>query len=467
MFLGGWAGGHFYTLGHRVGAARCVILRDDCGLWLFYFLIRCTRGSCFFHLSALYRGGCGTGYLEGAGNETTQGLILRSTLGTRWVLLPTNLRNTFGLYKPTRFQRDRCCNSDTWVGRVGVVGRSRTTSMGRISEVVTTTMVTFLLVVYIFTADTFTNVTARCGIIVSSGNERCAIAAGRARPARVLGRTGVTLNSGSELSVTNFATNGNNAVIVSELGAMGVRCSNTVGTCSICTSAINRTFTRLGVGISNYGLGCSIGSTIRGNVMVAIRTPLAIAILTSNGACRLGATNKAITSMVSLTNVALNSTSCYRPSISATIRDKVRVAIYEAIIGARAIDRAVGCSARAGGSSDVAINRTGIRATNRGNRGGMACRMACMGNRRASELRLASMAIGRPMARIGCINATTTNFRPGNIRSGGKCSINRAIDNGCARCYPYTGYYNGGANGATSNGGICINVPRPCCITYG
>ncbi len=332
-----------------------------------------------------------------------------------------------------------------------MINESSVASVRHISRAALATVIAFILIVFIFTANAFAGVAREYNVVVNDNGYEYTITTDETEPFEILNKANITLGSNDRLVITDFIAGEGGTIVIDRLNTINVKLNDLIKSFDVYGDTVSQALAEAGINTENCIVDYDGTAAVENGMVITVVSPKIVTISADGESVKISAIGGTVKNMLELAGISLGENDYTEPSADASVTDGMEIEVYR--VETKTVNESEKIPYDTVKNNDPKIERGITETLTKGENGekSITYSVKYVNGQEVERKEISSTVTKKPVTEVLKVGTKPTEFAPNGVESYNGFYVGQVINGryshycACAAC-------NGNSRGVTTSG---------------
>lgn len=209
-----------------------------------------------------------------------------------------------------------------------MINESSVASAKHISRALLATVIAFILIVCIFTANAFAGVTDEYNVVINDNGYKYTITTDETEPIEILNKANITLGSDDRVSIAEFQSGIGGTIVIDRLNTINIKLGEVIKTASVYADTVGEAFAEIGLNTQGCTVNYSDTSLIENGMVITVAAPKTIVIYADGKSYTVSALSGTVSELLNAAGITLGENDYTEPMADTAVTEDMVITVY-------------------------------------------------------------------------------------------------------------------------------------------
>lgn len=209
-----------------------------------------------------------------------------------------------------------------------MINESYVASAKHISRALAATVIAFILIVCIFTANAFAGVAREYNIVINDNGYEYTITTDESQPLEILKKANIKLGANDKLNITAFREGVGGTIVIDRLNMIIIDFNGTIKTYNVYADTVGEAFIEVDVDAQDCLVNYEDNAPIANGMLITVNSPNMITVKADGKTHELGVTKGTVADVLSELKITLEGDDYLNYPLDTAVTDGMEIKVY-------------------------------------------------------------------------------------------------------------------------------------------
>ena len=344
---------------------------------------------------------------------------------------------------------------------IKMINESISSPFKRVTRLMATTVIVFLLIVGIFATSAFAGIASQYNVVINDNGRQFTVATEETEPIEILNEANLTLGEFDRLDISGFTAGEGGVITVDRLNTVNIQLGDVITPYEVYADTVGDALKEIGVENESKALNYEDTDAVENGMVIMISAPYEVTVYADGETYDISISDSTVEDVISLAGISLGSEDYTEPQLSEAVTDGMQITVYRVETKIVTETETIKHDTKTKTDSSMEIGKSRTETKGSDGEKTVTYEVKYVNGEEQSRNEISSVVTKEPVTEVKYVGTKAADVKPNGVQSKNGYTLGQKIKGkythycACAKCC-------GKSNGVTASGKKVYNgMPDP------